>query len=356
MQLKGHEVSLIINKGFKSNQAALNFLQQKCLINVRWVEDYCLGLKIINSSEKNPEKQNYLPPLIIPNNPNIKSLDLSGLIGRWYATGSLLSSIPDVDICGGSSTDVNSDEIDDEETCVITGKGHTATDDEAEPMVNDSEDDEDGQDADGVMEDEEPVVVYGFPSESSKLAQTLKDSGSCIFSTGNASFQPNSLHGEDCKCKVFPWESIDEIKEYIKIYNIGKAQWYEDPESQKYNDIINPWKPHERTIQNQIMDSTTTKDIYEPVMPKGLFPCNKLMKDYSRPTMERLWNNCFPPFLNEETKTCLHSPHLYLFSFNVCLTNKLTLLLRNPQILQAYSMILLKKHKVNNEHLLSFLF
>ena len=240
--------------------------------------------------------------MIIPNDPNIKSLDLSGLIGRWYATGSLLSSIPDVDICPGSSTDVNSDEIDDEETRVITGKGHTATDDETEPMVNDSEDDEDPQDADGGMEDEESVVVYGFPSESSKLAQTLKDSGSCIFSTGNASFQPNSLHGEDCKCKVFPWGSVDEIKEYIKIYNVAKALWYQDPESQKYNDTINPWKPHERTIQNQIMDSTTTKDLYEPVMPKGLFPCNKLMKDYSRPTMERLWNNCFPPFLNEETK------------------------------------------------------
>ena len=34
LQLKGYQVSLIINKGFKSNQAAVNFLQQKCLINV----------------------------------------------------------------------------------------------------------------------------------------------------------------------------------------------------------------------------------------------------------------------------------------------------------------------------------
>ena len=293
LQLKGYEVSLVINKGFKSNQAAVNFLQQKCLINVKWIEDYCLGLKIINCSERNPEKEHYLPPLIIPNDPNIKSLDLSGLIGRWYATGSLLSSIPDVDICPESSTDVNSDEIDDEENA-------------AEPIANDSEDDEDTvQDADGPMEDvedEESVVVYGFPSESSKLAQTLKDSGSCIFSTGNSSFQPNSLHGEHCKCKVFPWRSVDEIKEYIKIYNVAKALWYADPESQSYNDAINPWKPHERTIQNQIMDSTTTKDLYEPVMPKGLFPCGGLMKDYSRPTMERLWNNSFPPFLSEETK------------------------------------------------------
>ena len=57
LQLKGYEVSLVINKGFKSNQAAVNFLQQKCVINVQWIEDYCLGLKIINSSERNPEKE-----------------------------------------------------------------------------------------------------------------------------------------------------------------------------------------------------------------------------------------------------------------------------------------------------------
>ena len=62
LQLKGYEVSLVMNKGFKSNEAAVNFLQQKCLINVKWIEDYCLGLKIINSSERNPEKEHYLPP------------------------------------------------------------------------------------------------------------------------------------------------------------------------------------------------------------------------------------------------------------------------------------------------------
>ena len=211
------------------------------------------------------------------------------MIGRWYATGSLLSSIPDVDICPESSSNVNGDEIDDDEM-----SKDPEDDDEDTTTVEDPGND--------VEDDEEAVVVYGFPSESSKLAQMLKDSGSCIFSTGNCSFQPNSLHGDDCKCKVFPWGSMDEIKEYIKIYNVGKALWYADPKSEKYNDAINPWKPHERTIENQIMDSTTKKELYDPIMPKGLLPCNKLMNDYSRPTMERLWNNSFPPFLSEETK------------------------------------------------------
>ena len=305
LHLTGYEVSLTINKGFKTNEAAVNFLQQKCLINVQWIDDYCLGFKIINSSEKTFQKEQYLPPLIIPNDPKIKSLDLSGLIDRWYSSGALLSMLPDVDVSAPKVTSdrtiVDDDDDDDNPPSPPVAMDEIAM--EEDTLVNndcetDTDTDADEEDEDN---DEQDTFMYSFPCESSKLAQTLKDSGSYIFSTGNASFQRNSLHGADCKCKVFPCETIEEVKEYIKIYNIAKSLWYNN-NSYESKITYNEWLDHDRRIDNPIVDSTSLLDSYQPIVPRGLFPCDKLSRDYSTPSLERLWNNCLPPFSNDETK------------------------------------------------------